>query len=433
MSREIKQKNKIDNVVQKALGFVKSYYRIIGKKYGWHQFLGSNKIGNIATAQALLCFHYFQKDFSEKHRAITSIKQAQFLNKNDKTLDGGWANVTNASTFPTTECSGWILLLLLEEKINAGECLNKGIAWLLANHPTEEKSDLGWSSIKYDESHLKYDEIRVYATALALRVLARGKYTTTDQFIKAKHWLIMARNEQDGGWGEKKGSPSTFLHTAHALIALRECGIDPDSETLSKGCDWLLNMYDPRNLWNDPIRGGLMEYVDIYAPPIQRVTYLHFTTPWVINALIMCGRINTIQVFRGINWIVENCHNGYWDHPYLVSSKNKPMWAIYDSLLALKNFQATFSHWSKIKQVILKNGEITIKPISKTRISITQYFERLLKSKITWVCVGVILVVLFLIVFGILPAREGILGVLVPFLIAIVANLVTKESKSGKL
>ena len=428
MGREKIQKNKIDNVVQEALGFVKSYCRIIGKKHGWHQFLGSNKVGIVATAQALLCFHYFQEDFSEKQHAIATIKQAQFLGKGDETLDGGWAYVTNASIFPTTECTAWVLLLLLEEGINARECLDKGIAWLLANHPTDVKNDLGWGSTKFD------NEPRVYATALALRVLARGKYTTTNQFIKAKNWLIMVRNEEDGGWGEKRGSPSTFLHTAHALITLRECGIDPHSEILSEGCDWLLKMYDPENLWNDLQRGGLVEHVNIDAPPgivpsTQRVTYFHFTTPWVINALIVCGKINVIQVFRGINWIVENCHNGYWNHPYLLSIKNKPMWAIHDSLLALKNFQATFPQWNEIKQVILKDGEITIKPISKARISITQYFKRFLKSKITRCCFSVILVVFLLIAFGILPIREGILGILVPFLIAIVANLVTKGSK----
>jgi len=217
-------------------------------------------------------------------------------------------------------------------------------------------------------------------------------------------------------------------------LMLRECGINSHSEILSKGCDWLSKMYDLENLWNDSQRGGLVEHVDINAPPeivpsTQRVTYFHFTTPSVINALIVCGRINIIPVFRGINWIVENCHNGYWDHPYLVSMKNKPMWAIHDSLLALKNFQAAFPQWDEIKQVILKNGEITIKPISKARISITQYFKRYLKSKITWGCFSVILVVLLLIAFGILPIREGILGILVPFLIAIVANLVTKGSK----
>lgn len=429
MSRDINQKNKIDNVVQKTIAFVKSHYQIIGETSGWPQFLGSNKIGNVATAQALLCFHYFQKDFSEKHHTIASIKQAQFLNKGDERLDGGWAYISNASTFPTTECTAWVLLLLIEEEINAGECLNKGIAWLLANHLTEEKSNLGWSSIKYDEPSLKYNESRVYATALALRVLKRSKHTTTDQFKKARNWLITARNEENGGWGEKKGSPSRFLHTAHALIALKECGINPSSEILSKGCDWLLKMYNPRNLWNDPIQGGLIEYVDIYALPIQRVTYLHFTTPWVINALIVCERINTIQVFRGINWIVENCHNGYCNHPYLVSMENKPMWAIHDSLLALKNFQATFPQWDEIKQVILKNGEITIKPINKARISITQYFKQFLKSKITWGCFSVILVVLFLVAFGTLSIREGILGTLVPFLISIVANLVTKAPK----
>ncbi|MFH1943428.1 MAG: hypothetical protein ABIL68_15105, partial [bacterium] len=126
MSREIKHKNEIDNAVQKALGFVKNNYKKIGERYGWHQFLGSNKIGNVATAQALLSFHYFQEDFSEKHHAIETITHAQFLNKYDKTLDGGWAYVTNASTIPTTECTSWILLLLLEEEVSVGECLNKG-------------------------------------------------------------------------------------------------------------------------------------------------------------------------------------------------------------------------------------------------------------------------------------------------------------------
>lgn len=424
MSREVLYRENIDSVIKDALIYTKDYYRATRGRHGWHQFLGSDKVGVVATAQALLCFHYFKEDFSEKRRAIATLRQAQFLKKSDITLNSGWAYVTNASTFPTTECTAWALLLLLEERDPAQPCFNSGIGWLLNNHPTQGKTDSGWGSTKSDEA-------RVYPTTLALRVLARSGHTKIDHFIRAKNWLIAARNQEDGGWGEREGSPSTFLHTAHALIALRQCGINSHSEILMKGSDWLLESFDKKRLWHDPVRGGLVEHVDIHAPagvvpPTQRVTYFHFTIPWVIHALIMCGRVNTSQVFKGINWITENCQKGYWDHPFLVSRKNKVMWAIHDCLMVLKSFQTTFPHWFEIEKLILKNGQIITEPVHRTTKPILKYFRRLVKSRIAWGCFVVILVVLLLVVFQIIPVQQGILGILVPFLIAIVANFLTK-------
>ena len=429
MLSEVISREVVDYIVRKTIHLVKNNYRTIENKHGWHQLLGTNKIGNVGTAQALLCFHYSGEDFSDKYHALDSLIRTQFTNESNETLYGGWAFVTNASAFPSTECTCWVLLSLLNDSTNKEKCMDKGITWLLANQSINGTGDLGWGTTKFDEP-------RVYSTALALRVLAKCGYTKAEQFVKGKTWLIRARNEYTGGWGETLGSSPTFLHTAHALISLKECGIEPSSEELQKGCNWLLQSYDPNQLWNDFQYGGLIEQMDVNAPPgitpaWQRVTFLHFTTPWVLNALITCGRRNTAEVFRGMKKLLESGRSGYWDHPFLIGKKDKPLWAIHDSLLALRNFQANLPlEWPEIKQVILKDGdgEIIIEPIGKAQKSIRQYLGRFIRSRITRVCLGIIVTVSFLMAFKVIGIQQGIWGILVPLAISVVANLLTKEA-----
>lgn len=410
-------KDSVEKVIIKAFGNIKSYYR--DGQNGWHQFLGSNKVGNIATAQALLCYDYHNKEFLNKSKALQTIIKNQFTSP-EKAIDGGWAYATNGSFLPSTEPTCWSLLAILDNSDSGA--INKGINWLLGNHPNSEIEDLGWGSTKIDKP-------RVYSTALAIRVLNRANNTDNQQFIKAKSWLLSAKNK-DGGWGETIGLPSSIVHTAHALIALHQCNIS--SEILEKGCNWLLNQIISDEFWENQANKEQIEYIDIThplesTPTKQRIVYVHFPVPWAISSLISCNMTNQIQVFKGINWIIENCPNGYWES-FEKNTGKTTMWSVHDLLMALKDLKSIFPHWESISKIIVsKSGNVKTET-HKSGLSLTSV-KNYIKNKIAITLLLVSIIAVILKLFNVITAEQGVFGIIIPLAGSIVANLLTKKGK----
>lgn len=418
-------KSKFTRVTRRALQYIKDHYREINGKCGWHQHLGSNKIGNIASAQALLSLAYFREGFNEKHKVISTIVESQFSMPGDGIYDGGWAYKTNASIIPTTECTCWVLLLLGKEQSGTQDSFEKGLRWLL-NNCSSKDGGAGWGNTRFDST-------RTYATTLALRVLSSCGYVDTQQYKQGLAWLKNARNPSDGGWGEARGYSSTFLHTAHALITLKQCGVDVQSEFIWKGSDWLLNSFHEETLWDEQsVLAGLIEQMEVSIPSNtgilgQRVVYFHFVIPWIITALISCSKISTSQSFKAVNWLLNSFHDGYWDHPYLRYLKNKPMSATHDALLALSTFMSSmsnFAEWDEIEKISLTKNELNIKQKRKPPIS---FWRRFISSKITRLFMLVVVIGIVLGITGAMPFIWVIATFFLSFLASLLAILVLKK------
>lgn len=179
----------IEEIIKQALNNIKLHYRTIGDKNGWHQYLGSNKIGNIATAQALILLNTCKEDFDNKQDAYKYLISNQGKNLSDLRIHGGWSYVTNFSELPTTECTSWVLLALYEKYQN--EIVTKnGIEWLLNNHDNS-KVDNGWGVLRSDIP-------RVYSTSLALQALSKYGYSNTKEFKSGLNWLLNSQNTDNG-------------------------------------------------------------------------------------------------------------------------------------------------------------------------------------------------------------------------------------------
>jgi len=415
--------SKFRRVTRRALQYIKDHYREINGKCGWHQNLGSNKTGNVASAQALLSLTYFREGFGEKHKVIDSIIKSQFSKPGDDIYDGGWAYVTNASLIPTTECTCWVLLSLQKEQSSIKDSFEKGLRWLL-NNCSSKDGGTAWGSTRFDSP-------RTYPTTLALRVLSSYGYTDTKQYKQGLAWLENARNSTDGGWGEAGGYSSTFLHTAHALIALKECGLDVKSEFIRSGCDWLLESFHEETLWDEQsVLAGLIEQMEISVPSNigilgQRVVYFHFVIPWIITALVLCSKLSTLQSFKAVNWLLNTFRDGYWDHPYLRYLKNKPMSATHDALLALSTFESKVpSPWDEIEKLSCSNGEINVKRKREPPIS---FWRRFISSKITRLFMLVVVIGIVLGITGAMPFIWVIATFFLSFLASLLAISVLKK------
>lgn len=343
----------INNIIQTSLQNIKSHYRSLNGKNGWHQYLGNEKVGNIATSQALILLNTFNEDFDKKHLAFEFIINSQIKSDNNKQSDGGWTYVTNFSDIPTTEATCWSLLALYENYRNS-ETAKTGIQWLLNNHITSN-NDEGWGTIKSDIS-------RVYTTCLALRVLQMYKFNNTLQFEKASNWLIKSQNE-DFGWGERFGHLSTITHTSHAILTISKIQ-NINSQCISNGVKWLLNNFKTidAKIWND--KSGYQEMIEFdyeYNGKLNhhRLVYYHMPIPYALMALIKTGNIHRKIVFEGLNELVKNNNNGYWNHPYFESIKVKPLWSIYDTLISFKTLIEYCSDWNQILEIQLRRNKLT--------------------------------------------------------------------------
>jgi hypothetical protein len=390
----------VEEVVLAGLNNIKTHFRILGNKAGWHQYLGSEKIGNIATSQALLLLDEFGVGFDKKYLAVENIIKSQTISKGDKARDGGWAYVTNFASMPSSEATCWALLALHKENRNSN-FIKRGINWLLQNQ-VEGLQDEGWGTIKTDKS-------RVYTTCLVLKTLKAFNYEHSPQFERGLNYLINSQNS-DGGWGEKFGFASSITHTSHAVIGLVDIINSPNSQIIKRGVDWLNKNFIATE--NDVLKnGGYHEIIEFDCDingvnTHQRLTYYHLPVPYALIALLKTGNINNKNVFWGFNQLINNNNDGYWFHPHLNDLKVKPLWAIYDVLMSFKELKKISVSWVDSLEIMLSNNKVIF--VKKGRPFDKEVFvEKFVKG--IWGKIFIIIVVCILssYIFDWIPALEG--------------------------
>lgn len=317
----------IRSAIKAALRNIKNNYREHDSKQGWHQYLGTEKIGNIASAQALMLFSVFNEDFNKSYLVFKTLFDNQFFKENDSRIDGGWGYATNFSTFPTTEATSWVLQSLYSEFRNS-LAAQKGLLWLINNH-IDGVFDEGWGTIKIDQS-------RVYSTCLVLKTLKMYGRDKETNYHKGLNWLLKAQNT-DSGWGDRFGFPSSISHTSQVIITLKFLGIDNDHEKLNLGIEWLkLNTKSVDLMQKNPKLGfqELMEFNYIVNGKYSnvRLVYNHMPLQLASTALIVSGNFASPVVFEIINHLLKNHNNFFWSHPVFANDIRKPMWAIYETL-----------------------------------------------------------------------------------------------------
>ncbi|MDO7171433.1 hypothetical protein [Mariniflexile sp. AS56] len=336
----------IDAIIDRSINGLNENFRVIDNHSGWHQELGSPKIGNIANAQALLMLQFCDKQFSNKRDVLNTLKSTQF-SEEEPNLKGGWSYKTNLTTLPTTECTSWSLLALGQEFNRDDQVILNGIDWLLKNHIDVSK-DTGWGCIKDDIS-------RTYATCLALKTLKKLGKSIAPEFERGISWLKSSVNS-DGGWGVSDQGDSTITHTSHAIITLIECGINNNSDIIKKACLWLCTKYKESDSWNSSPAAGLTEKMNIGD---KRISYHHYSLPWALVALLSCGKLHSPEFIKGFNELLDLEDKGNWIHPFLIDNKHFTIWSKHDALYAIAHLQESCPNWHEVKHIKLNKNTVT--------------------------------------------------------------------------
>ena len=137
-------KRTIDNVIDLLTDTLSNNQRRIGGDRGWHQHIGTKKIGVPASAIALLHYKYLGKDCPMQEEVLTFIKSKQ-------NQDGGWPYISNTQSISNTESTCWALLALNEyQGTKETKLIDNGVEWLIGIK-CRDKNDSGWPFVKGDE------------------------------------------------------------------------------------------------------------------------------------------------------------------------------------------------------------------------------------------------------------------------------------------
>lgn len=170
--------------------------------------------------------------------------------------NGGWP----------TFCKGWGTLPFDQSAADISAHVIRALqAWLKTEATAEEASmrkraaralersyryldsvqnvDGSWLPLWFGNQYIDNDENPVYGTARVLAAYATPEKRQSIQATKAIEFLKLVQNT-DGGWGGAKGAPSSVEETALAVDVLLQIGLDPQSETIEKGLNWLLNQVE---------------------------------------------------------------------------------------------------------------------------------------------------------------------------------------------
>lgn len=288
---------------------------------GWTQFLTGDNVGVLSTAQGILTFLEARIPDRNIQRNIDTIRKLQ-------NADGGWPirrALIGHSERSITESTVYSLWALTRSGVDSQDSIVlKGIEWL----ERAQLKDGGWGST------LAPSRPRIYPTAFACQYLAEaaGNSSAVKQGV---NWLRDAQNG-DGGWGPLKAvdpsrpRSSTALHTARSVLALLGAGIDHSDAQIDSGLRYLRASLRPSDAEPWPSTSEV-ETIDEDAV----LDFRHFTTPWVICALLGGGAaIGDPVVTAGVQWLLAEQHSlGYWSSE--LAPGQTPIWATFDALHAL--------------------------------------------------------------------------------------------------
>lgn len=312
----------IDSIIRKSIATMSESIRTVDDNTGWHQHLGSNKIGIVATSIAIK----FYKELV--HIACPNeIAVKRFLS-NKQNEDGGWPYISNTNGESNIEATCWALQALSLYDNEYEERIEKGILWLIKKK-TKKEIDSGWGFIDDSLS-------RTYNTCFVLRTLKSincNRINCQEAMDSALKWLCDTQ-DNNGAWGEMQGGRSSVFFTAYAVLTLIEYDREIDKPRIKKALDWLESRINAIGLFDNSLECYLELMEGNINNSLVRIPFFHYVLPYIICAFIKGGRYNNSIVFNGMILLKDRFIDGYWNHPFVENSNLKPIWALYDSIQA---------------------------------------------------------------------------------------------------
>lgn len=351
------KKSKIDNVKKECLEYLRTTQRHKDGYYGWHQHLGTNKLGIVATSMALLSYKMMDNvsncpNYSNCLRYISNKRKS----------DNGWSYISNSGSVSNVEATCWAIQALLIQGPKYKDIISNAVKWILSQHTTNNitDGDAGWAYISGAEQ-------KVYVTCLAIKTLSLAKAVVIENLqsqidtkvISAINW-IKSIQKDNKGWGDSEKSDANLFHTSYVIPILIDYGNVKNTDPIIENAVNYIQTQLASNNYSSSRYECLIEFIEyniIEKSQINvdsqriRLIFFHDVLQYALIALIKSGK-DCDTIYWGIKYLCTKYRSGKVEHPLMENSKIFPIWPIYDTLLVFNEYITSHNiNWNNVKIV----------------------------------------------------------------------------------
>jgi squalene-hopene/tetraprenyl-beta-curcumene cyclase len=260
-------------------------------------------------------------------RAFDWLKERQVLDvvgdwaaKRPGLRPGGWAFQYENPYYPDVDDTAAVGLAL--DRFDSGryrEAIDRAAEWIVGM----QSRNGGWGSFDADNTHDYLNHIpfadhgalldppTADVSARCLGFLAQLGYPAEHKAVAAAIAYLKKEQEADGSWFGRWGT-NYIYGTWSVLAALNAAGIDPQAPEIRRAVAWLLaRQHDDggwgesgASYWDDQPRGDA---------PFSTASQ----TAWALLGLMAAGEAANPAVSRGIGYLVASQNaDGTWDEPW---------------------------------------------------------------------------------------------------------------------
>ncbi|MBO7558611.1 MAG: squalene--hopene cyclase [Bacteroidaceae bacterium] len=222
--------------------------------WGWSDLSGSVPDGD-DTSGALIALHHLTNGIRCKG-VKSGVKWLMALQNSDggmPTFCKGWGKLpfdrssADITAHALLALGSWRKQLPTAFQLQVENSEKRLLKWL----ETHQAADGSWTPLWFGDQDSDDETSPVYGTATALDYLAQLSFSST-MTQRGIGFLLQSQNE-DGGWGGKKGVESKATLTGKALSALAGYADTPKA-AMERAVDYLLKRHDEGTLLkNEPI------------------------------------------------------------------------------------------------------------------------------------------------------------------------------------
>ncbi|MBL95125.1 MAG: Squalene--hopene cyclase [Alphaproteobacteria bacterium MarineAlpha3_Bin5] len=284
-------------------------------------------------------------------RQILDVKGDWAVNLPDL-RPGGWAFQYKNDHYPDVDDTAVVVMALHRanpEKYK--KSIERAVEWILGMQSVNG----GWGAFDVNNEHYHLlhipfadhgallDPPTVDVSARCLGMLAQLNYSLTHEAVDRVIKFIKREQESDGSWFGRWGT-NYIYGTWSVLCALNAIGEDVNQPYIQRAVDWLKKRQRPDGGWGE----DCASYWEDHKEEVQMSTPSH--TSWAVLGLMAGGSIDSIEVKKGINYLMgASREGGKWDEKYYNAVGFPKVF-----YLSYHGYSAYFPLWALARYVNLK-------------------------------------------------------------------------------
>jgi squalene-hopene/tetraprenyl-beta-curcumene cyclase len=271
-------------------------------------------------------------------------------------MPGGWAFQYNNAHYPDLDDTAVVVMALHRfDAAKYREAIDRGTAWILGL----QSENGGWGAFDADNNYYYLNHIpfadhgalldppTADVTARCLSMLAQLGYAADHPKVAAAITYLRSAQDAEGCWFGRWGT-NYIYGTWSVLCALRAVGTDSQDPMISRAVKWLVAKQREDGGWGESGASywkGQPKGAGGVATPAQ--------TSWALLALMAAGEVESESVKRGISWLAKTQKaDGTWDENYYTAVGFPRVF-----YLRYHGYKAFFPQWALARYKNLQSGE----------------------------------------------------------------------------